>query len=384
MNGTESMSARERVVAAINHRQPDRMPIDMGMYTASGISAFAYYNLRQYLGLPTDQIELYEGVQCLARVDQDMLELLHVDCILLKPRTLSYHMWQPRSPYRFEVPHYYQPVLNERGEWVVKTDCQSMRMPANGYFFDGDWINFEDPWQDDVFARYVAEAERLNKETAYFTAFKGFYPFFNSKIDYFCDMITDPEPLIEQNEVIVKRELARAKRFVRELGPYVGAVCLSGDLGSQQSPMCHPENFEQVVLPYLKQVCDFIHQNSDAKVFLHSCGAIEPLIPLLIASGIDIINPVQISATGMGASELKRKYGDQIVFWGGGANTQQVLGVVSPEEVGRHVQELVHIFKSGGGYVFCPVHNILGNVSPESILAAYKAAYEASFYEVVE
>ncbi|NLO35459.1 MAG: hypothetical protein GX112_03790 [Clostridiaceae bacterium] len=382
MSGHETMRARERVVAAINHRQPDRMPIDLGLYTASGISAFAYRNLRRHLGLSTDQIELYEGVQCLARVDEDVLELLHADCILLKPRAARYRIWQPRGDYRFQVPDYYQPQLNEQGEWVVTAGRQRMRMPRDGYFFDGDWIQFEDPWRDDVFPRYVAEAERLFKETDYFTAFKGLYPFFNSNMDYFCDMITDPEPLIEQNRQIVKRELERAARFVRFLAPYVGAVCLSGDLGSQQSPFCHPEHFEPVVLPYLKQVCDFIHQNSDAKVFLHSCGAIEPLLPLLIEAGIDIINPVQISAAGMDAAGLKRKYGDQIVFWGGGANTQQVLGMLPPDVVRDHVRGLVQTFKPGGGYVFCPVHNILGNVQPESILAAYVAAYDASFYEV--
>ena len=136
------------------------------------------------------------------------------------------------------------------------------------------------------------------------------------------------------------------------------------------------------MLPYLKQVCDFIHQNSDTKVFMHSCGSIEPLLPLLIEAGIDIINPVQISATGMDAAALKRKYGDRIVFWGGGANTQQVLGIEPPKAVRDHVRTLVQTFKPGGGYVFCPVHNILGNVQPESILAAYEAAYEASFYEV--
>jgi len=382
MSGKETMRARERVETAIRHHQPDRMPIDLGMYTASGISAFAYHHLRAHLGLSTDRIELYEEVQCLARVDEDVLERLHADCILLRPRAPVYRTWCPRGDYRFLVPEQYQPQLNERGEWVVTAGRQHMRMPPGGYFFDGDWIRLEDPWRDDVFPRYVAEAERLFKETDYFTAFKGLYPFFNSNMDYFCDMITDPETLIEKNRQLVQRELERAARFVRFLAPYVGAICLSGDLGSQQSPFCHPEDFESVMLPYLKQVCDFIHQNSDTKVFMHSCGSIEPLLPLLIEAGIDIINPVQISATGMDAAALKRKYGDRIVFWGGGANTQQVLGIEPPKAVRDHVRTLVQTFKPGGGYVFCPVHNILGNVQPESILAAYEAAYEASFYEV--
>lgn len=377
---TETMTSRQRVTAAINHREPDRMPIDLGMYTASGISAFAYHALRQHLGLPVDNIEIIDGVQFTARVDDDILRRLHCDCLFLRPPDQTQGRWSPRPPYSFIVPPDYKPVLNSKGEWVVEKGAQSMRMPRGGYFFDGDWIQFDSPFAEHTFPRYVAEAERIYKETDYFTTFKGFSPFYRSNLDYFCDMITDPEPLIAENEQLFARELEKAKLFVDHMNDYVGAVGMSGDLGSQQGPMCRPDAFEIVSMPFLKKLCAFFHEYSDAKVFLHCCGAIEPFLPLLIECGIDIINPVQISAAGMDPATLKRKYGDQIVFWGGGVDTQNVLGQKPPEAVREHVRQMVQIFKPGGGYVFNSVHNIMGNVSPESILAAYETAYEESFY----
>lgn len=376
----ETMTSRQRVIEAINHRVPDRVPFDLGMYTASGISAFAYQNLREYLGLSTDHIEIFECVQILPRVQEDILQKLHCDCILLNPQREDLVPWTPREPYHFLVPPEFQPQLNDAGEWVVQKGKQRMRMPKGGYFFDGDWITFWDVWEDSVFKRYMDEAERIYRETDYFTSFKGFSPFYSQDIDYFCNMITDPDELIEKNEATFKVQIERVGRLIRESKGYIGAVCMSGDLGNQNGPMCRPEAFEEVVMPYLKPFCEFIHRNSDMKTYLHTCGAIEPLIPCLIEAGIDIINPVQVSANGMDPVVLNEKYGDKIVFWGGGVDTQHVLGFQSEEKVREDVRKNVLGFKPGGGYIFHPVHNIMGDVPPEQILAAYDEAYRNSFY----
>lgn len=218
------------------------------------------------------------------------------------------------------------------------------------------------------------------KETDKFTSFKGFYPFYRQDMDYFCDMITEPERLMEENEYQLKEQLKNAGRFVKAMKNYAGAVCLGGDLGGQDTPMCRPESFEKIVMPYLKVFTDFIHRNSDMKIFLHTCGAVEPLIPLLIESGIDILNPVQISAKGMEPRVLKQKYGKDIVFWGGGADTQTVLGMKPGSAVAENVRYLMNCFKPGGGYVFTPVHNIMGNIRPEDILTVYDTAYREGFY----
>ena len=376
----ETMTKRQRVTEAINHRVPDRMPIDMGMHTSTGISAFAYRDLRKWLGMPVDNVEVMDGVQLTARVDADVRERFHCDCILLKPKAEKYYTWNPRGDYLFQVPDYYRPELNEQGEWIVTRGEMSMRMPPGGYFFDGHWLSMEDAWDEKYFMETVREAERLYKETDYFTSFLGFYPFIRCDMDGFCDMITEPERVMEENANDLRWWLDRAAMFITHMKDYVGAVCMAGDLGGQQGPMVRPEVFERVSAPYLKEFCDFIHRNSDYKVFLHSCGSIEPLLPVLINCGVDIINPVQISARNMEPEMLKRKYGKDIVFWGGGVDTQNVLGAKPPEEVKENVKELVDTFKPGGGYVFCPNHNILGNVPPENIIAAYDTAYENSFY----
>jgi uroporphyrinogen decarboxylase len=135
----ETMSSRERVLAAINHKPLDRVPIDLGMHFSTGISAFAYWNLREYLGLSTDAIEIVDMVQFLARVDEDILKRFHCDCILLKPRWKKTHRWNPRGRYVFHIPETAQPRQNERGEWVVERNDR-MRMPQGGFFFDGDWL----------------------------------------------------------------------------------------------------------------------------------------------------------------------------------------------------------------------------------------------------
>jgi len=374
------MTSRQRVIAAINHQEPDRMPIDMGMHLSSGISAFAYWNLREYLGLPIDSVEFVDGVQVLARVEEDILQRFNCDCIFLRPKAEKFQIWNPRGKYKFKVPEYYNPALNDKGEWVVSNPNGSMRMPKDGFFFDGDWLGMENVWEEPFFSEMALEAERLYKETDYFTAFMGFYPFFDPSIDYFCDMVTDPDTLREKNAAILKSELERAALFIKKMGKYVGAVCMSGDLGAQTGPMVKPDVFEYVTAPFLKEFCKFMHTNSDSKVFLHCCGAIEPLLPVLIDCGIDILNPVQISAEGMDPETLKRKYGKDITFWGGGVNTQQVLNFGNTGEVADNVKHLTDIFKPGGGFVFCPVHNIMGDIVPENIVAAYDAAYHNSKY----
>lgn len=380
MAAKETMTSRERVIKTLNHEIPDRVPIDLGMNSATGISGFAYQNLCRHLNLSTESIELYHSVMLLARVEEEVLERVHSDCILLHPKPPRFKRWNPRGDFVFNIPSYMEPVKNEKGEWVVTKGSLTMRMPENGYFFDGDWITYGDPFEDKAFKELAAEAERLYKETDKFTAFKGFYPFYRQDMDYFCDMLTEPEKLIEENEYQLKAQLKIAGRFVDGMKSYVGAVCLGGDLGGQDTPMCRPERFEEIVMPYLKVFTDFIHRNSDMKVFLHTCGAIEPLIPLFIESGIDILNPVQISAKGMEPRALKQHYGKDIVFWGGGADTQTVLGMKPGSAVAENVAYLMNCFKPGGGYVFTPVHNIMGNVGPEDILTVYDTAYREGFY----
>lgn len=374
----ETMTRRERVTRAVSHQPVDRMPIDMGCHFSTGISIFAYWNLREYLGLSTDAIELVDCMQLLARVDEDVLDRFHVDTVLLNPPFPKTRRWNPRGKYSFIVPELFTPEQQPDGGWVIHAPHGSARMPAGGFFFDGD---FPDLWGISPEARmalYAQRAEKLFKETDRFTMWMGYGAFFDG-IDFACDMLTEPEACMALNERRLAEQIAAFDQMNAACGKYIGAIEVNSDLGMQSGPMCSPDSYREVCMPYLKRFCEHVHQTSDIKVFMHSCGAIALLLPSIIEAGVDAINPVQISATGMDPRTLKAAYGDKICFWGGGCDTQHTLDSATPEEVAAQAREMVGIFAPGSGYVFNQVHNIMGNVPPENIVALYDAAYASSF-----
>jgi len=357
------------------------MPMDLGMHTSTGISVFAYDALRKYLGMPQkNPTRVRDCVQLTAYVEEDILERFHIDCIALAPVPPKTKIWRPREGYEYIITDKFNAVLNEKGEWLASDGERKMRMPAGGYFFDGDWITFENRWSDETFSTFVKEAERIYKDTEYFTALTGLSALFGSDIEYFCRMYTDPDEIKKDCEEGLEHELKIVEKIIDGCGEHIQMVAMGGDLGTQNAPFVSPEVFGELVAPSLRKLCGFIHANSDYKIFLHSCGAVEPLIDILIDCGIDVLNPVQITANGMEPEKLKSKYGERICFWGGGINTQGVLGIKGADEVRENVRGLVKTWKPGGGYVFNQVHNILGDVPPENIAAAYDEAYKCSGY----
>ena len=371
------MTSRQRVRDAIRHRETDRTPIDLGAHFSTGISAFAYRNLRLHLGLEVGKIELIDPVQCLARVGDDILDRFHCDCVLLRPGFSGDNAWTPREPYRFTIPDAMHPEATPDGQWIVRHGNHRMRMPRNGFFFDGDWMSFYDGSAGSPqFEATVQEAHRIRETSDRYLLYMEFPAFFDGSVDGLCDMLTDPETVRERNEAQLQASLRQAEAVIRRMGGVVDGIALNSDLGMQQGPMCSPDVYDDLCAPYLKRFCDFIHAQSDFDIFLHSCGSIRAFLPTLIACGIDVVNPVQISAAGMDPLTLKQQYGDRLSFWGGGCDTQKVLNMENPEQVSAHVRELFRIFKPGGGFVFNQVHNIMGDIRPENIVAMFDTAYE--------
>ncbi|MDR1176477.1 MAG: hypothetical protein LBK83_13525 [Treponema sp.] len=376
----KKLSGRERVKTALNHQEGDRFPIDLGMQFSTGISAFAYYNLRTYLGLSTDKIEIVDNVQMLARVDQDVLDLFHCDTVLLYPPYKKQMLWNVRDDYSFIIPEQMNPRM-EDGYWVVTRGDEKMRMPRNGFFFDGSWIRIVDGPPEDEILVLAREAERLEKETDKYTCLLNHFLAFFTGIEMACDMLTDPDSVKAFNEDLLKKQTGKFMRFVKNGGRDIDCIEFNSDLGMQSGPMLSPDCYEEFVLPYMKELIRVIHENSGARVFLHCCGSVFSLIPHLIEAGLDILNPVQISADNMDPAELKKTYGDKINFWGGGCNTQKILGFKDEAAVRENVRMLSTTFKPGGGFVFNQVHNIMGDVPPQNIVAMFDEAYKNSFYE---
>jgi uroporphyrinogen decarboxylase len=389
---SETMASRQRIIATLNREPTDRMPIDLGSHMSTGISAFAYWHLREHFGLTTGEIWIPDMVQLLACVDEDILKRFHCDCIPLEPSWGKAKKWKPRSPYEFTVPEDIDLQYNDDGYWMVrdKDGKGHMKMPQDGYFFSGDWLcRYNERNEDAALALYAKQAERIYKETDYAVNFLGYSrgpgileagTFFYG-IEHAMQMLTDPEEVHARQERLCNESIQYARKVIDTLGEYIQLYSIGNDMGSQQRPLCNPAHIEEFCIPYYKRFCDFLHANSDIKIFLHSCGSIKPLIPLFIEAGIDVLNPVQISADDMEPNELKNKFGDKIIFWGGGCDTQNVLGAKGPDDVAEHVRKMVDIFKKDQGYVFTASHNILGNVPPEHIVAMYDAAYEEAFYQ---
>ncbi len=371
------MNSRQRVIAAMERKPVDRVPIDFGAYFSTGISVFAYKNLREHLGLDTDNIELADPVQCLARIDDDILEKFHVDTKLLYPKAINPKRFTFREDYTFTVPGSYSPQLQEDGSHIVYQGERSMRMPKNGFFFDGAWLNFlTGSFEGDVDLMAI-EAEQIYKETDKFTMFMQLTGLFGN-MDFLCDMYTDPEKVRETQEMRLAMQLERAKLVINKMGETIQAIAICDDLGAQNAPLCAPEMYAEFVAPYLKKLCDYIRNYSNYKTFMHTCGSIQPLIPMLIDCGIDAINPVQISANNMDPTELKKKYGKKICFWGGGVDTQNVLNKGSVEEISKNVRDLMSVFGPNSGFVFNTVHNIMGDIEPQKVIKVYETAYKES------
>ncbi len=379
------MTSRERVIRTLNRQPVDRLPIDLGCHPSTGISMFAYWNLRRHLGLPTESVRVYDVVQGLAAVDRDVLERFHCDCLLLEPPYRQTVRWNPRGEYQFDLPAAAQPTTTADGGWVIRQGDQAMRMPSNGFFFDGAWLSdWGEGSEENRIALYAAEAERIYKDTDYALNFVGYshgigmHSYGGGVVSDAILAFDDPARLHTIRERSLEHSLRRMERVIDAFGQYIQIVSIADDMGSQNGLMCSPDYITEFSLPYYARFCEFVHAHSDIKVFLHCCGSIRAIIPQLIEAGIDVLNPVQISAAGMQPEQLKATFGDRLCFWGGGCDTQNVLSRGTPREVAEHVRHLVRIFKPGGGFVFNQVHNILGDVPPENIVAMLEAAYAES------
>ncbi|MGO8745577.1 MAG: uroporphyrinogen decarboxylase family protein [Thermoguttaceae bacterium] len=408
------MTPRERVLTALDHREPDRVPIDFGGHRSSGIAAMAYAKLRKALDLPHRPTRVYDPIQQLAIVDEDVLERFHVDTIEMgRGFALAdedWVDWTLPDGAACQMPRWAAPQ-RENGAWVLRSNSGRVvgRMPDGAIYFeqaywpflDGDDLDHLPEALDETIwcaiasppgplgsgpdgDRVLAEgARKLRQRTD--RAIIGLFGGNLLEIGQFLYRIDNFLMLLAGNpgrahaflDRLVELHLANLERFLRLVGPYIDIILFGDDLGMQRGPQMSRAMYQEFFKPRHARLWRRAKELANVKVMLHCCGGVRPLLPDLIEAGLDAINPVQISCTGMETRGLKADFGRQMTFWGGGCDTHTVLAGATPDEIRRHVREQIALFRPGGGFVFQQVHNILANVPPANIIAMLEAAYEA-------
>jgi uroporphyrinogen decarboxylase len=410
------MTPRERILATIAHQEPDRVPVDLGATPSSGISAIAYGRLKKHLGLNTGSTRVYDVVQQLAQPEEEILRRFHVDAIDLG-RTFNtedkdWYSVQLFDGSTAEYPAWFHPTPTPEGGFKVYAPdgTEIATQLKNMNFFDQSIF----PWEDDYPADFSGLPDAMSKvlwaamsHSPWDNAGKpGFWErlranaialrengdravmlvigcnlfewgTFLRRIDNFLmDLIAEPEQVERLLEALMEIHLKTLETACKAVGDVVDIIRFGDDLGMDTGPFMSPNTYATLFKRHHTRLCDYVHKHSSMKTFLHSCGSIYSLLPDLIEAGFDVINPVQTSCYQMEAGLLKKEFGRDITFWGGGADTRHILNHGTVDQVKEDVKRRLDIFAPGGGFVFNTIHNILPDVPPENIVAMYEAVEE--------
>jgi uroporphyrinogen decarboxylase len=379
------MNSRERLLAALDHTEPDRIPFDLGSTQVTGIHVDAYILLRDYLGLPRVQPRLCDSIQQLALPDEDVIERLGIDVRGLYP--LNSHNWNVAS---LDAGSY----LEYHDEWGIthrrpKVEGLYYSMvhsplagPATGL---GDvrahpWPNTADPRRIEGLRDLAMAYRAQGKAVVVKGVLAGVFEMgqrVRGMENLLMDMASNEALSGAIFDKMVELKLSFWEMALPQLAGLVDVVSEADDYGTQTSQIISPRMFRRQIKPRLQTLFRRVKQLApDARLFFHSCGNVRPLLPDFIELGVDILNPVHVSATGMEPAALKRDFGKDIVFWGGGVDTQGVLPHGSPQGVKDDVWRNVQALAPGGGFVFSTVHNIQADVPPQNIVAMWEALHE--------
>lgn len=424
------ITSRERVALALDHKEADRVPLDLGGSATTGMQVSIVYGLRQALKLdpPGAPVKVVEPYQMLGEIEPDLMNALGIDVVGLgKPKNMfgfRNEGWKPWTTFDGTpvlVPEAFNTEPEPNGDILMypegdRSAPPSGRMPAGGWYFDAivrqepiddDALNVADnleefePISDDDLEYLRSEAERL-----YTTTDKAILGSFGGTA--FGDIALVPATWLKHPKGIrdvaewymstaMRRDyvyaifekqceiaLANLARIHQAVGDRVAAVFVTGtDFGTQNGPFISPKAYRDLFKPFHLEVNNWIHANTKWKSFIHSCGSVVALIPDFLDAGFDVLNPVQCSAAGMEAAGLKQRFGDRLTFWGGGVDTQHTLPFGTPDQVRAEVRERLRTFGPGGGYVFNPIHNVQSRSPVENVLAMFEAWREFGTYPLV-
>lgn len=414
------MTSKEKVQSSLNHQYCDIIPIDLGSTAVSGIHVSIVEALRQYYGLENQPVKVSEPSQMLGDIEDDLAEVVGIDTIGISARKTFFGFinenWKEfKTPWGqiVLVSEHFKVTEKSSGDLVIYpcgdvTVPPSGIMPNNGYFFDTiirqepideNNLNVKDNLEefefitDDDLNYFQNEIVRVKSSgKAVVANFGGTAigdishvpaPFLKHPKgirdiqEWYMSTVLRQDYLHEIFAYQTDVALSNLNKIFNVVGNNVDVIFVCGtDFGTQTSQFCSVDTFKTLYAPYYKKMNDWIHKNTTWKTFKHSCGAVEPFMQHFIDSGFDIINPVQCSAAGMDPGMLKKKYGSQIVFWGGGVNTQQTLPFGTPEEVRAEVLGRCEIFSENGGFVFNSIHNVQANTPVENVVAMIDAVHE--------
>ncbi len=407
------MNSRERLICSLKHIEPDRIPLDSGGCSTTTISAVAYNNLKQYLGINNEPIAVYEVIQQLAMPENWYLDKFEIDVVDATWQycqdTSGWSDWRLNNGALAKIPPWIH-LEKQDGDWLFKdNDGDTLAlMPQEGHFFDQTfwpllgaeaseynkpgsyfsknmWASMSRPLMDRSsdpdFPKLLGEyAKKLFETTNYALLLNAGVSLFETA-QYLCrtdqfliDLLVDRKKIELLLDRLLEISLNRLDILLEATNPYIQVIKVNDDLGMQTGPIISPKIFREVIKPRHKIIYDFIHKKQpDAFIFLHSCGSIKPFLPDLIDIGLDIINPVQWTAANMDPVELKKEYGKDLTFWGGGVDTQTVLPWKTPQEVADDVKKNIELFAKDGGFVFSHIHNISPEVPPQNIVAMFES-----------
>ena len=412
------MTSRERVLTAINHKETDKVPVDCGAMRSTGIMGVAYNNLKKYLEISKGETKIYDMVQQLAIPEKWYLDKFQIDAIDLArafaDNPYDWKKWKLPDGSDSLVPAWL-PVKKKDNSWVCtnKEGILIAEMPASSFYFDQKhwplmgkhkdnfddlekdlnrqmWGYMTDPlWKDasdpDFYKKLGEKAKKLYEETDYaiMIGFGGNLfetgQFLYRTDEFLMNLITEKKEMEKLLDKLTEIYISKLEPLLEAISPYVQIIQMGDDLGMQTGPMLSPKLYKEMFFPRHKEIYQYVKNHSDLYVFLHSCGSVYEFIPDIIEAGVDILNPVQISAANMEPDRLKKEFGKDIVFWGGGVDTQHTLYEKSPEEVREETKRNTEIFMKDGGFVFNQVHNILAEIPPENIIEMYKAVNNIKF-----
>lgn len=377
------LTSRERVRRALDHREPDRVPLDLGSTGNTGISTGAYERLLKRLGIQAP-IVVWDRMQQLADVDEQVLVRLGIDT----------------RGIRLGGPDHSQARELENDSYVDDWGVARSR-PAGGLYYDlvksplaGEItlggvasLPLPDPTDPGRYRGLRERARRIHEETPFALVVHivgGFITraqFLRGFEDWFVDVVADrrlAEALLDRT---LEYQLAAHEIALREIGEYIDIVDFGDDIGVQGGPMVSPKVYRELIKPRQEKAFRLVHELTSAKVLYHTCGSVVELLDDLIDIGVDVLNPVQVSANGMDTALLKRRFGDRLSFWGA-VDTQRVLPYGTAAEVREEVRHRIADLAPGGGYVATAVHNIQADVPAENILALYEEAARAGTYPI--